>query len=421
MEKICLQKIEKANHVLRFAYSVTEGLSPFFADKPFQIEYPFSITEVPDCIAAIPFVCNVLPLVWLSDAELTLPELDEDFFNCIPEVKKGYSGMYPDCHFGGRLSVGELISPSCRADRCAMFYSAGVDSMQTLIRHAEERPYLFAVWGSDIRYDNSQGWENMHQAIREAADYFGLDEMMIHSTFREFDREGRLDQKFSALLQDGWWHGIKHSLALLGHMAPAAYLLGIKWFYIASSNCDRDKEIRCASNPETDNHVRFAGCQVIHDGFQYSRQDKVRNIVHYFQGRHTALPLHVCWKTQTGKNCGRCEKCYRTMCAIAAESGDPTSFGFPRLEHPRKIMNVVLSQVRGTAISKTHWQYIKERVLQNKALLRQQPSWRSLKWMLRYDFSQPDTITIPIETRVKRAAQKHKLLMKLYHKVRSIR
>lgn len=421
MEHIYLRGIEKKNTILTYEYSATEGLSSFFSDKPFQIEYPFSIMEVPDCIAAIPFVCSVLPLVWLSDAELHLPELDEDFFNCIPEVKKGYIGMYPNCSFEGRLLVETLISSSCRADRCAMFYSAGVDSMNTLISHAEERPYLFAIWGSDIRYDNSLGWENMHRAIREAADYFDLEQMVIRSTFREFDHEKLLNDEFSSLLQDDWWHGVKHGLALLGHMAPASYLLGIKRFYIASSNCDRDEAVHCASNPAIDNHVRFAGCRVIHDGFQYNRQDKVGNIVRYFERHHKALPLHVCWKTQTGKNCGRCEKCYRTMCAIAAESEDPTRFGFPRLAHPRKIMNVVLQQVKGNAISKTQWQYIQERVLQNKSVLRRQHSWRYLKWILRYDFSHPDTITLPVETRVKRAAQEHGLLMKLYHKVRPIR
>lgn len=94
MEKICLRAIRKEKNVITYSFSCTDGLSPYFTGKPFLIEYPFDITNVPDSIASIPFVCCVLPIVWMSDSILEIPELDEAFYDCIPNVKKGYETLY---------------------------------------------------------------------------------------------------------------------------------------------------------------------------------------------------------------------------------------------------------------------------------------------------------------------------------------
>ena len=77
-----------------------------------------------------------------------------------------------------------------------------------------------------------------------------------------------------------------------------------------------------------DNFVRFCGAKVIHDGYEFSRQDKVHNIIEYCKDNNKNIELRVCWQSTGGRNCCQCEKCYRTMLAIFADGEDPRNYGF---------------------------------------------------------------------------------------------
>lgn len=402
--KIELKTISKKGGKVEFVFLVTDGLTQFFSDQPFWIEYSESIEDVPDSILAVPFVCNVLPIVWLTDSELWVPQLDETFYNCIPEVKKGYEKMYPETEWKGKIEVGKIVPCGRIAEpgKCAMFYSAGVDSVQTLISHIGEKPMLISIWGSDVRVENTEGWKILNKAIFEAAEHFCLQTTIIKSMFREFDNEGALDGDYYAQLGDGWWHGVKHGLALLGHVAPLAYLYGLEKMYIAASNCPEDSNLKCASNPLIDNCVRYANCCVFHDGFEFSRQKKVRNIVAY-ASNHKLPKIHVCWETQSGENCCKCEKCFRTIAGILAENGDPAPFGFSKYADKIPLMEYVVCQPKNRGTYRTHWKKIQRAVIENKAVLKKQPFWKYIKWIEDKDFTQPETVNVPLMVRVKHA------------------
>ena len=403
MDTIVLRRIEKEQNNIRYFFNIGQGIRSFFSDRPFVIEYSENIESVPDSILAVPFVCNVLPIVWLTDSKLIVPELDEAFYNCIPEVKKGYETMYPETEFRGQIEVGKIVPCDRKAEqgKCAMFYSGGVDSMDTLFRHLDEKPSLISIWGSDIRYDNREGWELLHRAIDEAANHFQLEDLVIRSSFRLFDDESALSRAFSGKLKDGWWHGVKHGLALLGHVAPLAYLRGLEKMYIASSHCPEDGHVRCASNPLIDNHVRYASCQVIHDGFECSRQDKVRNIVSFSQKKEDYLPLHVCWESQSGTNCCHCEKCFRTISAIIVEGDDPSKYGFAGFEHYMSDMLPALEKDPGLLIRQ--WTKIQNGLINNKDRAKRSPYWKYIRWIERADFNHPETIQLSLSDRLKKA------------------
>ena len=404
MEAIELLEVKKKNNRIEYSFTVSERLRSFFAAREFVIEYDEPIESVPDAVAAVPFVCCVLPIVWLTDSKLIVSELDEAFFNCIPEVKKGYEKMFPESQFLGTLEIGAIVPsnrpsvPGCSA----MLYSCGLDSMDTLYRHIEEKPLLVSIWGSDIRYDNIEGWSVVRSAINEAASAFHLSCATIRSTFREFDNERELSRQFSAQLKDGWWHGVKHGIALLGHVAPLAYLHGLENMYIASSNCPEDGHIRCASNPWSDNQVRYVNCRVFHDGFECSRQDKVRNIVHFSDQRGEILPLHVCWETQTGNNCCKCEKCYRTIAGLMAEGADPARYGFSGYE---KYLDNMFPTVKksSTGLLIRQWTKVQKAIRENHRTLKRSKDWKSIRWIETVDFHHPETIELPLVDRVKQA------------------
>ena len=401
MNTIVLLNLERDNQRIQYHYQVSEELKQYFSEKAFVIDYPENIDSVPDAIVAVPFVCNVLPMVWLTDAKLVVPELDEAFYHCINEVKKGYEDMYPECTLRGEIEVGKIVPCDRPAipGKCAMFYSGGVDSMEMLYRHVEEQPALVSIWGSDVRYDNEDGWKLLYTALEEAAAQYDLTIASIRSRFRDFDNESALNRAFGKQLQRNYWYGIKHALGLLGHVAVYAYLHQLSRFYIASSNCPADGAIRCASDPRTDNHVRFAGCQVVHDGFELTRQDKLRNIVQYRERTGQRLPLHVCWETQTGKNCCKCEKCYRTMTGLILENADPLDYGFP--DAAKELPYMREKMVFGGNSAPKTWSRLHADAAARKHQMRGNPYWKYVKWVADADFLTPGALKMPLSWRIR--------------------
>ena len=405
MEEIKLTSIDVCDRKVTYGFMVTNGLRKYFADAALWIEYPIDgLSKVPASVLAVPFVCTVLPIVWLTNSRLLLPELDQDFYECIPQVKAGYEKMFPESAFLGEVIPEKVVACEAPSEGgVAAFFSGGLDATQTLISHINENPHLISIWGSDIRYDNQVGWDVVHQGIAETAQRFDLPDVVIRSNFRVFDAEGVLHQEFSQQLKDGWWHGVKHALGLLGHAAPYVYLNHLSTVYIASSNCPADGLVRCASSPWTDNYVRFAGCQVVHDGYEYSRQDKAHNVVKFCRKTGNILKLHACWESQRGSNCECCEKCYRTMTAIIAEGGDPTEFGFENAETTIKNMRYCI--IEGNRLSKHlaehHWIHIQRRILDNIDQVKQGRYWKDVKWLCKTDFMQFHKAKMPVVFRLK--------------------
>lgn len=314
---------------LTVAFSLSANLNRYFNEPHlFRVEYSQDISGVPEGILVIPFITNVLPIIWLTDAVLHVPRLDRVFYDSIPEIKKGYADMSPMLTFKGRVEVDELeehdVSPS---EQVAAFFSGGVDAFTTLIRHREEKPILLTMRGSDIKLTDEEGWQVVHDHTLETARQFDLPEpVFITSNFRTFLREGDLTNLVKAS-GDNYWHGYQHGIGLIGHAAPVAFRRRLKTVYIASSLTSRDHMI-CASDPTIDEKVRWVPSSVVHDGYEWDRQRKLRSIVEYAHLTGTYPQLRVCWITSGGKNCSQCEKCLRTMYGLMAEGEDPALYSF---------------------------------------------------------------------------------------------
>lgn len=315
---------------IAFKYTVQGDWKKYFnINAEFFIEYSEDISKTPKDIAIIPFLCNVLPMAWVLDAEIFVDELDYDFYEHLLEIEKGYVDMYPRIKFGGKLKVSKLINHDYEVgNRTAAFFSGGADSFDTLIAHAEEHPTLVTLLGSDVKLSDTKGWELVSKHAFETAKQFQCENLFIASSFRLFLNEGALSAVVMPLANDGWWHGFQHGIGIISHAAPYVYLHKLKNIYIASSFTEKYK-FTCASDPTIDNYLHMGKCATIHDGYEFSRQDKIRRICDYSRQTGTPIQLRVCWESSGGKNCCACEKCYRTICGILAEGESPTKFGFP--------------------------------------------------------------------------------------------
>lgn len=150
MERITVERIKIGPSKIEVFYDISDGLLQYFDRKQnvFWIEYTENISIVPTSIAVVPFVCNVLPIIWLTNSSLVLPELDKTFYKSIEEFERGYIEMYPMLSFKGQLEIKNIVDNSYLPDGGhAAFFSGGVDAFTTLICHRKEFPTLVTLRG----------------------------------------------------------------------------------------------------------------------------------------------------------------------------------------------------------------------------------------------------------------------------------
>ena len=63
MSEIYIRKCKKTNAVLTVYFGVSEDLTELLPAEKLEIFYPVNVEKIPEGIAVIPFICNILPVV----------------------------------------------------------------------------------------------------------------------------------------------------------------------------------------------------------------------------------------------------------------------------------------------------------------------------------------------------------------------
>ena len=392
-KNICLvDSINICKNRIDISYSLEGEWGRFFnQNEPFFVEYSEDISSVPKGVAVIPFICNILPIAWLCDADIHLPELDEDFYNSIPDFKAGYEKMYPMFSFKGNIIPETLILSENSGKNTAAFFSGGVDAFTTLIMHRDEKPALITLWGSDVPFEDVAGWDIVQNHTKSSAELFSVNSLIVKSSFRRFIFEGLLSS-FVSDSGDGWWHGFQHGIGLIGHAAPYAYVKNVTTVYIASSNIpEYIGQYTCASDPTIDNYIRFCGCSVVHDGYPYSRQEKVRLIVDYTKKSKSPVPLRVCWISRGGGNCGVCEKCLRTIMEIVSEGANPNDYGFEWGLNEIKSAEFRIKHIIQVGYVNLYWKVSQKQMVENADRIE---NYEAYKWFVDMDLDKVNSSLI---------------------------
>jgi hypothetical protein len=391
--KIIVESIEKKGKKVICHFICSPDLEkyfnkdePFFAEYGIDDSYSLDAAHIPDSVLIIPFLCNVLPIVWICDAVLHVAEIDKTFYESIAEFKQGYIDIYPEIDFAGTVTAERIIENIDAEYRGGniVFFSGGVDSFNTLINHHAEKPLLLTLWGSDVFFDDAAGWNNVKDHVRKTAEQFGVSYLFIKTNFRKFLNENALSKLVYKRIKDGWWHGFQCGLGLLGHAAPIAYILNAKIIYSASSWTKSYTGRVSAAVPTVEDHIRFGNSRVVHDGFELTRQDKIGNICGFNRKNEIAFFIRVCWMSSGGKNCSSCEKCYRTTLGILAEGHDPNDFGlFYDKQQGHKIYKDITRKIHFNHIWIWHYKCIQRRFHDNPLVMEKRPE---LKWILKANF-----------------------------------
>ena len=330
MDKFELKKIIVYKNKIMYEYNFSGKWCDLLTTNKFFCEYDFDLKNVPESILVIPLLCNLLPISWVFNLNIKINEVDENFFNCIEDIKRGYQNMFPKIEMNGNINVKKILKNTYNPQKNGTLFSGGVDAFNTLFQHISEKPVLLTVWGADVKLDDEDGWNKTKKHSIDTASQFGLDFSFVKSNFRTFINYKNLSKYVRRFVNDEWWHGFQHGIGILGLMSPIAYIKKFNNIYIASSFTSEYKgKYTCASDPTIDNYLKFSSCKVIHDGYNFNRQDKIKNICDFVEKNNVKnIELKVCWENNGGNNCCECEKCCRTILGLLVEGKDPNNFGF---------------------------------------------------------------------------------------------
>lgn len=365
----------------------------WFREPTFWAEYDgIDISELPEQLLVVPALGTAIPVAWALGETLTVDSVDADFAAAVQAMGPEIATMYPGlAAHQFRLEAATIKSGSTPKFGAVQLYSGGVDSATTLIRHREEVRELVSVWGADVALENHSLWHQLADQIRATPLVAGLRHITVRSNLLGVIDVYRLSHRFKrALYGVDWWPALHHGLGLTALAAPVAAALGREHVYVASSH-SVDFEVPWGSAPQLDNLIRFAGSQVIHDGFEYNRQGKFNEVIAPWVRDGGQISLAVCYMSGRGRdglNCGRCEKCMRTAFNAMVSGLEPSAVGVPATaaDLARWRDKLDAGAVTFAPNERHHWNAIKGGLRRRDDT---QPAWieEDLNWLREFDFA----------------------------------
>lgn len=216
------------------------------------------------------------------------------------------------------------------ASGVSLFFTAGVDSFYSLIKHRDEIDNLILVHGFDIPLADTETFAQTEALAREAAHVFGK-RLIVARTNMRWERPS-----VPILTVKRWeWPHVPCGWEMThgGAMAAVAHALAPNHgkVYIASSS-SYSQLMPWGSHPLLDPLWSTEAVRIVHDSGE-TRLDKLRLLAQYPEA---LARLRVCIETLGSKNCGLCEKCMRTMLGLRAIGADPC-IAFPDTLTPRLV------------------------------------------------------------------------------------
>jgi hypothetical protein len=356
---ITLRDIRFSEEGRRIDYNyIPQGpAAKFFRRCPsFFVRYEQDVSACPQAIAVIPFVANMLPIAWFAGFNLCVPEIDQAFADSMGRLRGEFRKMYPDHALSGGLEAKRLIKVSWPGERRLALFSGGLDAFATLLRHRDEQLELVTLFGADIDLFDQKQWNECQRHIGGEPFLQKFARHVIAANLRTF-----YCPEVERTLIFGWWGRVQHGLGMLGLLAPLSQLRGCSRAYIASS-VPGDA---WGSSPETDDCIRWGSMAVSNDGVELGRQGKADLIVRYARDSGQYFSLRVCYsELSKNLNCGRCEKCYRTIMNLVLANQDPRCFSLPFSSGTYPAMFKLLSRTHSSNALRLIWREISDRARQ---------------------------------------------------------
>lgn len=240
-------------------------------------------------------------------------------FREVADVFATWAGKRPP-----QIRPGGVRQSKSPAGGVATFFSGGVDSMFTATTAPDVEALIF-VHGFDIQLEQRDLREQASEHARKAAASLGKELVEVVTDMRGYSPI------------NGAW-GLGHGAA----MASVAHSLADRFgkVYIPATYTYADATFPWGSHPLTDPMWSTDRVQIVHHGAATTRFEKIGALVDNPAAQQN---LRVCWENRGGRfNCGRCEKCTRTMIALRAHGRLER---FVTFDEPLKLSRVRLGEI----------------------------------------------------------------------------
>lgn len=254
-------------------------------------EAQMRLTPEADVLAQlIPSMATETPLA--SDAAL-----DPQFLSHLNEAQSVLSSWVDVLNHVGcdALSAGDVAAPPEGARRVASFFTGGADSFYTLLENLDEITDIVFVHGFDIKLSDTVLLAQSVAMVDKVAAAFGKRVIHVETNMRPI-----LDTYL------GWSYTHGAALATIAHLFSDVF----SRVYIAASDT-YPALAPWGSHPMLDPLWSSSKLKFIHHGADKNRTEKIIRVA---ESEIALKTLRVCWMNYDGAyNCGRCEKCQRTM------------------------------------------------------------------------------------------------------------
>jgi len=199
------------------------------------------------------------------------------------------------------------------------FFSGGVDSFYSLLKNQDSITHLILLRGFDFHLNKPRVHQETRAMAQRVATEMHKELLEVSTNIREFS---------DGLVAWDLYHG--------SVMATVGLLLSPLFReVIIPSTYPYDYLFPYGSHLILDPLWSNGQTTFVHDGSEASRVDKTLNIC---QSDLALASLRVCWKNPNQQyNCGRCEKCLRTMICLHIGGALVRCATLPKRIDPRKV------------------------------------------------------------------------------------
>lgn len=267
----------------------------------------------------------LLPLAFRTGKRLTVgAPVDPVLLRNAGEIMQVWSRWYPALK-PVPIETDGTTQEGRSGSRTGLLFTGGVDSFFSALHYDETGRLgsppatppvddLLFVWGFDIPLKRRAEFERKQRRLVAAARELGKHPITLVTNLRE-TRLRKLD-----------WGLYLHGAAL----GAAGLLLGNRFDQmLISSSFGNESLMPWGSHQQVDPLMSTRQTAIIHYGAEFGRFAKTA----FISKSATALRyLHVCWQDGTDQNCGKCEKCYRTLLALELLGLRGKATSFPPME-----------------------------------------------------------------------------------------
>lgn len=318
-----------APHAERSARELTLRLTLGGEELSARFSCEQDIGSASDSLAAL----TLLPAM-KAGAPLELPEpVSPRLLSAMPRIQDVYHAWERDRFERVEVVAQTRTEHPAPASGVGCLFSGGLDSFYTLLKHREEVTHLIFADGYDIPQQDTARRERAVSVARKVADELGKSLIEVHTDLLLFARDAGLRWEL--------YHGAAlAAVALLFQDRLGRVLIPASFSYADL--------FPWGSHPILDPLYSTEQTTIEHSGCEATRVEKAGYVSAYPVAMRN---LRVCTARHTDYNCGRCEKCVRTMLNLRAAGVSNGCETLPKELDPETIANLSLDSENAKAFA----------------------------------------------------------------------